>query len=63
MEGTNLFDLASSEKRRGETTTVTARRLWKFKNLKVASDFWTPYDQGWVKKRFVQDKQYSLIFS
>jgi SnoaL-like domain len=29
---------------------------WKFKNLKVNSEFWTPYDQGWVKKRFVQDK-------
>jgi len=29
---------------------------WKFKNLKVASEFWTPYDQGWAKKRFIQDK-------
>ena len=29
---------------------------WKFKNLKVNSEFWTPYDQGWAKKRFIQDK-------
>jgi hypothetical protein len=29
---------------------------WKFKNLKVDSQFWTPYDQGWAKKRFIQDK-------
>jgi ketosteroid isomerase-like protein len=29
---------------------------WKFKNLKVNSEFWTPYDQGWAKKRFVQEK-------
>lgn len=28
---------------------------WKFKNLKVNSEFWTPYDQGWAKKRFIQD--------
>jgi hypothetical protein len=27
---------------------------WKFKHLKVASHFWTPFDQGWVKKRFLQ---------
>ena len=29
---------------------------WKFKNLKVVSSFWTPFDQGWVKKQFVQEK-------
>lgn len=28
---------------------------WKFKRLKLISSFWTPYEQGWVKKRFVQD--------
>ncbi len=26
---------------------------WKFKRLKVFPSFLTPYDQGWVKKRFV----------
>jgi hypothetical protein len=29
---------------------------WKFKNLKVDSAFWTPYDQGWAKKQFIQEK-------
>jgi ketosteroid isomerase-like protein len=28
---------------------------WKFKRLKLISSFWTPYEQGWVKRRFVQD--------
>lgn len=26
---------------------------WKFKKLVVTSLFWTPFDQGWVKKRFI----------
>ena len=26
---------------------------WKFQNLAVTSFFWTPFDQGWVKNRFV----------
>ena len=26
---------------------------WKFKSLKLTSFFWTPFDQGWVKSRFV----------
>ena len=26
---------------------------WKIKNLNVNSFFWTPFDQGWVKKRFL----------
>jgi SnoaL-like domain len=26
---------------------------WKFKHLKVFASFLTPFDQGWVKKRFV----------
>lgn len=26
---------------------------WKFKNLNLASNFWTPFDEGWVKNRFV----------
>ena len=25
---------------------------WKFKNLNLTSFFWTPFDQGWVKKQF-----------
>jgi len=29
---------------------------WKFKNLKVDSAFWTPFDEGWAKKQFIQDK-------
>lgn len=28
---------------------------WKFKNLTVASFFWTPYEQGWVKRPFLQE--------
>ena len=26
---------------------------WKFKHLNLTSIFWTPFDQGWVKTRFV----------
>ena len=26
---------------------------WMFQNLKLTSHFWTPFDQGWVKTRFV----------
>jgi len=29
---------------------------WKFKNLKVTSAFWTPFDEGWAKKQFIQEK-------
>ena len=25
---------------------------WKFKNLKLTSHFWTPFDEGWAKTRF-----------
>ena len=25
---------------------------WMFKNLKLTSFFWTPFDQGWAKTRF-----------
>jgi hypothetical protein len=28
---------------------------WKFKRLKLISSFWTPYEQGWVKRRFIQN--------
>src|ERR1700733_13758356 len=26
---------------------------WKFKGVKITSSFWTPFEQGWVKKRSV----------
>ena len=26
--------------------------VWKFRRLKLTSNFWTPFDQGWVKQRF-----------
>ncbi len=26
---------------------------WKFRNLKLTSFFWTPFDRGWVRDRFV----------
>ena len=25
---------------------------WKFRNLKLTSFFWTPFDQGWAQNRF-----------
>jgi ketosteroid isomerase-like protein len=28
---------------------------WKFRNLQLISTFWTPYDEGWVKRPFVQE--------
>jgi ketosteroid isomerase-like protein len=28
---------------------------WKFHNLQLLSTFWTPYDEGWVKRPFVQE--------
>ena len=27
---------------------------WKFKTVKLIPVFWTPFDQGWVKKQFVE---------
>ena len=26
---------------------------WKIKHLKITSIFWTPFDQGWAKQRFL----------
>ena len=26
---------------------------WKFKSLRLTSNFWTPFDQGWAKAKFV----------
>ena len=28
---------------------------WKFKRLKLSSWFWTAFDQGWAKRRYVMD--------
>ena len=28
---------------------------WKFKEIRLIPAFWTPFEQGWVKKRFVQE--------
>jgi hypothetical protein len=28
---------------------------WKFQQIKLIPVFWSPYDQGWVRRRFVQD--------
>lgn len=27
--------------------------VWMFKNLSLTSNFWTPFDQGWVAAQFV----------
>jgi len=37
---------------RYEEEYVKVESEWKFKRLKVFPSFLTPYDQGWVKKRF-----------
>jgi ketosteroid isomerase-like protein len=29
---------------------------WKFQRLQLVSSFWTPYDEGWVKRPFVQER-------
>jgi uncharacterized protein (TIGR02246 family) len=29
---------------------------WKFRNLQLISTFWTPYDEGWAKRPFVQEE-------
>ena len=36
-----------------EDEYVKAGGEWKFKSVKLASSFWTPYEQGWVRKRSV----------
>ena len=28
---------------------------WKFSRLNLISSFWTPFDEGWVKRPFVQE--------
>lgn len=38
---------------RYEEEYVKERGEWKFKEVKLISWFWTPYEQGWVKKKFV----------
>jgi len=29
---------------------------WKFRHLRLISIFWTPYEEGWVKRPFIQEK-------
>ena len=29
---------------------------WKFRRLNLISTFWTPYEEGWVKRPFVQER-------
>ena len=31
---------------------VRINGVWRFKNLKLTSHFWTPFDEGWVKTQF-----------
>ena len=28
---------------------------WKFQNLRLISSFWTPFEEGWVKRPLVQE--------
>jgi ketosteroid isomerase-like protein len=28
---------------------------WKFQHLRLVSSYWTPYEEGWVKRPFVQE--------
>jgi ketosteroid isomerase-like protein len=28
---------------------------WKFRHVQLISTFWTPYEEGWVKRPFVQE--------
>ncbi len=34
---------------------VRVNGVWKFQTLRVKFEFWTPYDQGWVQKKMIQD--------
>lgn len=38
---------------RYEEQYVKVRGEWKFKEVKLIPVFWTPFDQGWAKKRSV----------
>jgi len=29
---------------------------WKFRHLQLISIFWTPYEEGWVKRPFIQEE-------
>jgi ketosteroid isomerase-like protein len=31
--------------------------MWKFRHLQLMSVFWTPYEEGWVKRPFVQEAE------
>ena len=32
---------------------VKVNGQWKFKKLRLTSNFWTPFEEGWVKRRMV----------
>lgn len=32
---------------------VKVKGKWKFKRIKLTSNFWTPFEEGWVKKRMI----------
>jgi hypothetical protein len=38
---------------RYEEEYVKVKGEWKFKTVHLMPVFWSPFDQGWVKKRFV----------
>ena len=40
---------------RYEDEYVKVNGEWKCQHLKVFSSFMTPYEQGWVKKKFTQE--------
>ncbi len=40
---------------RYEEEYVKSGGEWKFRKVKLISWFWTPFDQGWAKKRFAQE--------
>lgn len=36
-----------------EDEYVKVNGQWKFRNVKIISNFWTPYEQGWAKRRSI----------
>lgn len=41
---------------RYEEQYVRVQGEWKFKQIRLISWMWTPYDQGWAKRRFVGEE-------
>lgn len=60
-----LFQTCTFADARGNTAIFGAARYdelyrrvdgeWKFFRLELISSFWTPFDEGWVKRPFVQE--------